>query len=245
MCSSRLIVHVRAVSRGSKHQIAGIVVLWKNLKVLVSQSYNWVSMANDSLNFIVFPLGQSGGTLRQPNYNPCWGGRPWARFHNRLNFLIQLSQGHDTDTNHAKPVRQCWRVNHGMNITTNYVMLFFFFSKLNLCCSMNRGFQVSCSQIDSIVAFYSKIICLKSRKLFLFFYMIQFAFPMLHKVVFLCLVVMQRQRVVKCVLVGKNIFLLENLLFICKWMTVKVVKSIYIRTPEHWLNQFSYQPIRS
>ncbi len=108
MCSSRLIVHVRAASRGSKHQIAGIVMLWKNLKVLVSQSYNWVSMANDSLNFIVFPLGQSGGTLRQPNYNPRWGGRPWARFHNCLNFLIQLSQGHDTDTNHAKPVRQCW-----------------------------------------------------------------------------------------------------------------------------------------
>ncbi len=169
MCSSRLIVHVRAVSRGSKHQIAGIVVLWKNLKVLVSQSYNWVSMANDSLNFIVFPLGQSGGTLRQPNYNPCWGGRPWARFHNRLNFLIQLSQGHDTDTNHAKPVRQCWRVNHGMNITTNYVMLFFF-SELNLCCSMNRGFQVSCAQIDSIEAFYSKIIFWKSRKRFSFFF---------------------------------------------------------------------------
>lgn len=90
MCSSWLIVHVQAAFRGSKHHIARTVMLWKNLKVLVSQSHNWVSMANDSLNFIVFPLGQSGGTLRQPNYNPRWGGRPWARFHNCLNFLYPL-----------------------------------------------------------------------------------------------------------------------------------------------------------
>lgn len=70
MCSSRLIVPAQATVRRSKHHSVGPVTLRQNLKVLVSQSHNWVSMAYDSLNFIAFPLGQSGGTVRQPNYNP-------------------------------------------------------------------------------------------------------------------------------------------------------------------------------
>lgn len=110
-------------------------MLWKDLKVLVSQSHNWVSMANDSLNFIVFPVGQSGGTLRQPNYNPRWGGRPWARIHNCLNFLIlcKLSQGHDTDTNHTRPVRQCSSQELIMLCTLAQIISSYFFSyKTNL-----------------------------------------------------------------------------------------------------------------
>lgn len=146
MCSSRLIVHVQAAFRGSKHQIARTVMLWKNLKVLVSQSHNWVSMANDSLNFIVFPLGQSGGTLRQPNYNPRWGGRPWARFHNCLNFLIlcKLSQGHDTDTNHTKPAWQCCSEELIMVWTLPQFIQCYFFLQINLGAlfsSRRRGFQ--------------------------------------------------------------------------------------------------------
>lgn len=94
MCSSRLIVLARAAFRRSKHHSVVCVTLWQNLKVLVSRSHNWVSMANHSLNFIAFPLGQSGGTVRQPNYNPRWGGRPWVRG----SYETQLSHPRETFT---------------------------------------------------------------------------------------------------------------------------------------------------
>lgn len=82
------------------------------------QDYNWILMANNSFSFTLFPLGQTCKTLRQPNYNPCWGGWAEATFQHNFNLSSENFRGHGGDTNNAWPVIKVWNKNSVLSISS-------------------------------------------------------------------------------------------------------------------------------